>query len=685
MRSVKIKNFRFRTWTVPVFLLILCIISFGVLIPWLGVYWDDWPTLWYLHLLGPSGFKDVFAIDRPMLGSIFTVITAMVGQSPAAWQVFSILTRWASCLALWGALLALWPKNIRQASWVVLLYAVYPSFMQQYISVTYSGTWIILTAFFLSLALMIWAVRRPKGAWLMIVVSWLLSAFAMFSSEYFFGLEFLRPVLLWLVLSEQNADTRQKMRQVALRWAPYLVIIAIFLYWRIFLLKTPRGQIQLFDQLAAHPLIAGFNLVKTILGDILDSTVIAWGQTLNFLNTLRMGWLLTIVYVLIVVVAAGATVVYLALLRTNSDANTTGLEPRQTKLWANQAIFLGLLALFLCGWPFWITDLPIRLKFPWDRFTLAMMPGASLLFVGLLERFIKKQLINVAILGIAVGLAVGAQFQIANQFRVDWNAQKAFFWQLVWRAPQIKPGTTLLTTDVPLKYFSDNSLTAPLNWTYAPTNASRQMPYLLYDIKVRLGFGLDGLEKGLAINQPYRATNFSGTTSQAIVLVAPSKGCLKLLDPVLDNGYPLKQPLISQALPLSDLGNIVSNPDQPALPPVNIFGPEPIHDWCYYYEKAELARQIKDWQQVSYLGEQVLQGVIKPTDPVELMPFIEGFAHIGNWDAAGQLSLQAYKSSSRLHSLLCSTWSRIEQTSTSDKQGKPVIEAIKKSLECATP
>jgi hypothetical protein len=676
-----LKNIRFFPWTVPVAFLIVCFISFGLLIPRLGFFWDDWPTIWYLHQLGPAGFKEVFAIDRPMLGSIFTVTTALVGQSIVAWQVFSILTRWTSCLALWGTLLALWPKNMRQATWIVLLFAVYPGFSQQYISVTYSGTWIILTAFLLSLALMIWAARKPKAAWLMVLASWLLSAFAMFSSEYFFGLEFLRPVLLWLVLSEKTADKGIKIRQVILRWVPYLVIIAIFLYWRIFLLKTPRGEIQLFGQLAASPLVAGFSLVKTIIGDIFESTALAWGQTLNFLNTLRMGWLLTIVYMVVVIISAGLTIGFLARLRTNS----TDPEPAQIRQWSNQAILIGLLALFLCGWPFWITDLPIRLKFPWDRFTLAMMPGASLLFVGLLERFIRKQLLTVIILGVAIGLAVGAQFRVANLFRLDWNAQKAFFWQLVWRAPQITPGTTLLTTDIPLKYFSDNSLTAPLNWIYAPGNTSRQMPYLLYDIKVRLGAGLDGLEKGLAIDQPYRATSFSGSTSQVIVILASPNSCLKLLDPVLDDGYPLKQPLISQAQSLSDLNNINPNPGQFASPPINIFGPEPAHDWCYYYEKAELARQIGDWQQISNLGNQAFNNGLAPLDASELLPFIEGFAHVGRWEDAQQYSLQAYKSSTRLQSLLCSTWSRIEQTITSDSSGKPVIDSIKKSLECTTP
>jgi hypothetical protein len=46
---------------------------------------------------------------------------------------------------------------------------------------------------------------------------------------------------------------------------------------------------------------------------------------------------------------------------------------------------LGGLALLLGGIPFWMTDLPITLQYPWDRFTLPMMFGASILLVGLLN------------------------------------------------------------------------------------------------------------------------------------------------------------------------------------------------------------------------------------------------------------------------------------------------------------
>ena len=35
-----------------------------------------------------------------------------------------------------------------------------------------------------------------------------------------------------------------------------------------------------------------------------------------------------------------------------------------------------------------------------------------------------------------------------------------------------------------------------------------------------------------------------------------------------------------------------------------MFGSEPPHLWCYYFEKADLARQLQDWQSVLQLEKQ---------------------------------------------------------------------------------
>ena len=152
-----------------------------------------------------------------------------------------------------------------------------------------------------------------------------------------------------------------------------------------------------------------------------------------------------------------------------------------------------------------------------DRTTLAMMLGTSLMAVGIILLLAKKNLHRAIIVGMLVGLAVGLHFQNANHFRREWAAQKQFFWQLTWRAPGIEPGTMLLTSELPFVHFSDNSLTAPLNWTYLPDELTPQMPYLLYQIESRLGEGLESFEKGIPIEQEYRAVAFSGSTDRTLV------------------------------------------------------------------------------------------------------------------------------------------------------------------------
>jgi len=47
---------------------------------------------------------------------------------------------------------------------------------------------------------------------------------------------------------------------------------------------------------------------------------------------------------------------------------------------------------------------------------------------------------------------------------------------------------------------------------------------------------------------------------------------------------------LKDSLYLSDLKLIEANPSTAAMPP-NVTGIEPKHGWCYYFEKADLARQ----------------------------------------------------------------------------------------------
>jgi hypothetical protein len=63
-----------------------------------------------------------------------------------------------------------------------------------------------------------------------------------------------------------------------------------------------------------------------------------------------------------------------------------------------------------------------------------------------------------------------------------------------------------------------------------------------------------------------------------------------------------------------------------------VFGPEPARGWCYFYEKADLARQRGDWDEVLALGNEALDKEFVPQDSVEWIPFLQGYAIAGDVD-----------------------------------------------------
>ena len=71
---------------------------------------------------------------------------------------------------------------------------------------------------------------------------------------------------------------------------------------------------------------------------------------------------------------------------------------------------------------------------------------------------------------------------------------------------------------------------------------------------------------------------------------------------------------------------IVDGPQ--SRPPESIFGTEPEHNWCYYYQKASLARQAEDWIEVGRLANEVDRLGLRPSDRSEWMPFLEGYVNL---------------------------------------------------------
>ena len=63
-----------------------------------------------------------------------------------------------------------------------------------------------------------------------------------------------------------------------------------------------------------------------------------------------------------------------------------------------------------------------------------------------------------------------------------------------------------------------------------------------------------------------------------------------------------------------------------------VFGAEPEHDWCYYYQKATLARQRGNWDEIISLHEEASRKGLAPQDLIEWLPFLQAYANAGDID-----------------------------------------------------
>lgn len=665
------RSFYFPFLSIPLALLALTILSYGLRALSLGFYWDDWVYQWVFRRFGPAGIVTAFTGDRPFLSFIYTLSLSLFGSSTQGWQIFGLLARWLCGVGLWLALAQAWPRHADKAAWAAFLFTVYPGFTQQWIAVIYAQAFFLFAAVFFSIAITVWLARRRESLprlWIAggTLLALGLSAFTMFSTEYFFGLELLRPVLLWFALrngvSEGSWQKRSLKRaeRAALWWAPYLALMVVFVFWRIVVHPFTGYHLTTMQGLENTPVSTLKNLSLTILQDLVVSSFAAWGQPLQALSGFLERNLVNGLRLLVVIILTGlAAFFYFWKLRSRAGG-AKAEEPEPQENWGLEAAATGVIALLVAGWPTWITGLPMRMGFPQDRYSLALSVGVSILFASLIDLIARDLPRKVAVLAVLLGLAAGFHFDKALSYGQDWDTLQNFFWQLTWRAPSVQPDTLFASDSMPFLYSEDDSLTAPLNWTYDPNNHSEQMRYMLYDMLVRV-HSMPPLQLDQPVEHGFRAANFSGSTSRMLVFYYAPPGCVRVLDPVYDAELTRMPDRILKALPLSNPGALIADIAPAATPPTEIFGSEPKRRWCYFFEKAELARQVGDWQTIYQLGKQSINKGFRPADPTEYLVFIEGYARAGMLGDALQLTQSTYDEAPASRAAICSIWRRAFQ------------------------
>jgi hypothetical protein len=704
--SKRLQRFFQSSYSLPLILLAVAILAYGLRLPWLGFYWDDWPWVWFSHVMGPGGMLKIDVEHRPISGVVLYLGSLLAGHNPLGWQLYALVQRLLGAVALAWTLRQLWPHRKKQTAWVALLFLVYPGFQQQFVAVNNSRHLFPLIPLFLSFGWMVKAVQGRGRRLPLTLAALLASLMTMFTTEYYYGLELVRPVVLWLALRDrgrtksetergQNEDNFRFLRVLrALRgskkekserarklswliagiqaWLPYLIPLVMVFVWRYNVSKQVNYQVTIFKTLQRAPGQGVLALLRDGAEDLFAAGVKAWFQVFQFPGAELFSPRSQMLYWGLVFVCIVGLGLYLFLQREEAPSDA----------WGREALPLAAASLVLSPLPFWVTRLDPNLIFPADRLNLPTMLGASLLLVALVDWLFRRDAAKIILLSILLGLAIGLHNQNASVYRRDWKYQQAFFQQLITRIPALAPDTALLINELPYNRSTDNSLTAPLNWAYAPEFDGGDLPLFMYYVQLRFGRDPTDFDAGTDLAADYRFYPFRSSPEQSLVLYHHPPACLRVLSPEYQLHFPLLPSYMRTVLPFSDLDRILVDEQTSAtLPPMMAPESRP-ETWCDYFQRADLARQRGDWDEVARLGDAAFELDDSPNHASERIPFIEGYAHVGRWDRAEALSREALEINKFMAPMLCDAWERIERGTEPTSERDRRLERIYQELAC---
>jgi hypothetical protein len=658
--------------TQPLFILFFAdVLAYGFFIPLLGFYWDDLDFYWLYQQTGNFGVSKYFAIDSPVLGWFYQLNFSLLGTKPWHWHAFAFFWRWVCAAGVFFLVKQILKNRTEPALMASLVFLFTPGFSQQSIAMCYGHYQMAFATLAFSLGISVYLVDHVKGRVLLTLLALFLSAINLFSTEYFFMLELLRPIMLWFKLSgqEKRACTTLK------KWGPFLLLFLSATFWRVFLFPNQTASYN-FDTLSTikfHPVHSILSIAVQIINNLWQVLFGAWLDVFKFPPPDTFGKNATLLYI-------GLTSALVVILAVAVFKKTTEV-PRQKSL---LLLLLGFIACLLGGIPYWSTGLMLQSGFPNDRFALSFVLGNGLFFTGILCLLPARPVLRRSLFIILLALAGGLQVRYNIGYKRDWENLQRFSWQMSWRIPGIQPGTVVFSNEMPFKYFSDLSLTGFLNVTYGKHGESSLVPYIYYFPTVRkTDKGALTMSADQSISHNLYIGNFEGNTNQSITLYYAPPACLRILDPEIESDNWILPLYLRQTAALSSNGSSLIQPIQNVNLIEPIFKNEPEHGWCYAFEKADLARQQQDWQRVVNIGDQIIVADTKPADPTEWLVYIEGYANTNQWQRAKELSETALAVTKAMQPPLCRLWLRIDRETPSSKEKSDVLSWAQAALSCS--
>jgi hypothetical protein len=638
-----------QNWVMVGMILFISAVAYLPFIHHFGYYLDDWNLIWAGVTHGPEKLIELYSIDRPFIGYVFAGMYQLLGEGAFAWNLAAFGFRLAGAFSFWWLVRLIWRNKQHETMLMALLFAAYPGFLRQPNAIQYLMHIINFTLGVFSLAASVAALKSSQGSTKIgLILIAILTGFSSFlMMEYMIGLEGIRLAIFWLLSHRDGQQTWWKSWKPALlRYLPYAAMSILFLVWRLLIFKSIRYATDvglLMDQYISNPFYKLLSIGANLFKDFFEVIVGGWTVVpYQLISAMRLKDFLSSL-ILVIFVGVGILFVFL----TTRESPLEDDHKKQT--WAIEAVWLGALAVLVTMLPVILSNRSVAFYNTFDRYSLPGTIGMALFLVGVLGAW-GKPLLRMWLPLLMLCTAVFTHLANGYAFQSDWQAQKNLWWQTYWRIPALQDGTVLMVSmsSTGFAMEEDYEIWGPANLIYHPDEKDIMILAEVLNLNT-----LHAMQQGRGDERYMRTLTFDRDYERSLVLSIPSQSsCMHVLDTSISPLASTENPLASLAANYSRTELILLNPEQYGSLPVAIFGREPAHDWCYYYQKASLAEQQNDWQTILALAAEAEAANERADDYMEWLPFLHAYIFTGKYQQADGL-IPILKSDLYLTSQVC--------------------------------
>lgn len=600
----------------------------------LTYYRDDWYYMLDGHYAGPGVFLEMFRIDRPARGLLFSWLFSAFGPNPLPYHLISFGLRLGSAVAAFWVFSQLWPGKRSAPLWGALLFALYPGYLWWVAGIEYLPMMLSLFLEVLSIGMTLAAVRATAKRtavlyWAVsIATGWAYLALV----DYAIGIEIYRFLCVLVVAGGRTVRTtaRSKLVTSLKAWLPAALIPGAFLVWRLLVFQSVRADTDVAVQLGVlvdQPVLTTLRWGVSLIQSWSNLVFFAWGVPLSEqLYRLRLADIGKAFLAALAVVAA-IGLHRLWSVRKHGRAVVRGgpaSKPEST-VW-EEALWMSALGALAAAVPIVIANRAITFQ-AYSHYSLpGSLAAVAVIVAGL--QLLRSRIVALAVLAGLLGVATLTHRGVATWAITEQQETARFWWQMAWRAPGFQPGTTFFVNYPSFSYADDVSIIwGPANLIFAD-EVPRELPVpYSYSAVAFPDTSLDEITSGKDRGRGgYRTHSVPTDFGKLVIATQTLPGaCVRVIDGRTPLLAPDDPPAIQVAAHRARIDPIDLEASGGSVPEW-LFGPEPDRGWCYYFEQAELALQRGDFDRIPGLAIEASAKGVKPLVGIEWIPFARGYA-----------------------------------------------------------